>query len=87
MSSVFSNYMTLKNEGQGFALTEGIALFEKPDAKPLAGTFLYWISDLAFFDQPPAVTGYAGRMMRVFLNPGFPELVLGVGGRVPTLVE
>lgn len=25
--------------------------------------------------------------MRVFLTPGFPELVLGVGGRVPTLVE
>ena len=58
MSSVFSNYMTFKNEGQGFALAGGIALFEEPDAKPVAGSFLYWISDLAFFDQPPAVKGY-----------------------------
>ena len=85
MSSVFSNYMTLKNEGQGFALADGIALFEEPDSDALAGTFLYWISDLTFFGN--SVKGYAGRMMRVFLTPGFPELVLDVGGRVPTLVE
>jgi len=74
-SSLMTNYNALREEGQGFYLTEVSVLYEKPDSVTISFVALEWWCNLEFSSEDANNYGYVGRAVQYFLGSSYDDFV------------
>ena len=70
--AAFTNYNTIRENGQAFFVTEHLNLFENPGSPKVSFNGCLWWNDLVF---TPDGNGYVGRGLYLFMSENLKELV------------